>query len=133
MGDPHSAVNCFNKWSQLLQDMKTLRGKPNPLSKLENNNISAADKAPADVVPSSVKEAVESVGDTWVLPNSSQMATYSFQIKDNKLKQLQSMEGLQVGDFELISALLWHTIAKVFTNRIEYYIDNKFGLNVIRK
>lgn len=113
--------------------MKTLRGKPNPPSKLESNNISAADKAPADVVPSSVKEAVESVGDTWVLPNSSQMATYSFQIKDHKLKQLQSCEGLQVGEFELISALLWHTIAKVSTNRIEYYIDNKFVLNVIRK
>ncbi|KAF3325758.1 protein ECERIFERUM 26-like protein [Carex littledalei] len=117
MGDPHSAVNCFNKWSQLLQDMKTLRGKPNPLNKLENNKISAADNAPADVVPSSVKEAVESLGDTWVLPSSSQMATYSFQIKDNKLKQLQSREGLQVGDFELISALLWHTIAKVRTGK----------------
>jgi hypothetical protein len=100
-------VNCFNKWSQLLQDMKAKGSKPNPPNKLENNSLMASDKA-----PSSVKE-VESVGDTWVLPSSTKMATYSFQIRDHKLKQLQYKEGLQVGDFEIISALLWQTIAKV--------------------
>ncbi|KAJ1698052.1 hypothetical protein LUZ63_006564 [Rhynchospora breviuscula] len=121
IGDPQTAVSCFNKWSQLLQDI-TAPSKPIPPNKLENNSISS----PSDVAPSSVKE-VESLGDTWVLPSDSKletianhcegnynstMATYSFQIKDHKIKQLQSGSS-RVGDFEIISALLWKTIAKV--------------------
>jgi hypothetical protein len=117
MGDPHTAVNCFNKWSEKLQDMKARCSKPNPPNKLENNNISGSDKA-----PSSVKR-VQSVGDTWVLPSSSKMATYSFQIRDHKLKELQSKESLQVGDFEIISALLWQTVAKVLYRLHRYSID----------
>ncbi|KAJ3693499.1 hypothetical protein LUZ60_008979 [Juncus effusus] len=112
MGGPLTAVNWFNIWSQILNNPKLFVKEKSPP---KFGKDPTPEKILSGEIPNSVKE-IESVGDNWVPPNSSAMATYSFEISENKIKEL-SMNSVQVGDFELISAFVWQTIAKIRGNK----------------
>ncbi|XP_072969767.1 protein ECERIFERUM 26-like [Typha angustifolia] len=110
LGDAVSATKCFNQWAQLLS------GSLPPISynlpKPQNEEQKPVEKSSASVMPHSAK-LVEPVGDCWLAPNNCEMATYSFEITEMKLKQLQVKESTEAGYFEMISALIWQCLAKV--------------------
>jgi hypothetical protein len=107
IGDIPSAASCFSTWAQLFSGKKppapTLR---DPLAR----PLRAA--APAGMAaPPSVKATAAPVGDHWTVPNTRDMASFSFHVTAQQLKSLQL--GRQVGTFELVAALVWRALAAI--------------------
>ncbi|XP_073105615.1 protein ECERIFERUM 26-like [Elaeis guineensis] len=109
LGDAITATNFINLWAQLLSG-----GSPK-CQPIHNHKIKTEKtliKSPTSLELLSVKQ-VELVGDPWLSLNNSKMATYSFQITEAKIKQIQAKESSQVSSFEIISALIWQCLAKI--------------------
>lgn len=108
IGDIPSAATCFNKWAQILSGKKpeaTVLTPPN--QPLQGQSAAA---------PRSVKQ-VGPMEDLWLVPAGRDMACYSFHVSDAVLEKLQQQQnGRQdaaAGTFELVSALVWHAVAKI--------------------
>ena len=107
IGDVASATTCFNNWAQILAGKKPNAITVNPVKEPQEG-------APADTaVPRSVKQ-VGPIEDHWVVPAGVDMACYSFHVTEPMLKRLQQQESAAGGGaFELISAVLWQTVAEI--------------------
>ncbi|XP_008802334.2 protein ECERIFERUM 26-like [Phoenix dactylifera] len=110
LGDAITATNFINLWAQLLSNspLKCQQHLLSPETKTEKTPI----KLPASMELLPVKQ-VEHVGDSWLSLNNSKMATHSFQITEEKIKQLQAKESGQISSFEIISALIWQCLSKI--------------------
>ncbi|KAG8066227.1 hypothetical protein GUJ93_ZPchr0004g40034 [Zizania palustris] len=105
IGDVASATNCFNVWAQILSGKKPEVGGLEPANKPK-------DGAPAGGPPPRSVKQVGPVEDHWLVPASCAMACYSFHVTEAALKRLQQ-QASHAGSFELISALLWQTVARI--------------------
>ncbi|KAL5215860.1 hypothetical protein ABZP36_007261 [Zizania latifolia] len=105
IGDVASATSCFNTWAQILS------GKKPDDSSLEPANT-PKDRAPAGAPPPRSVKLVGPIEDHWLVPAGCDMACYSFHVTEPALKRLQQQLS-HAGSFELISALLWQTVAKI--------------------
>jgi hypothetical protein len=106
IGDVASATTCFNNWAQILAGKKPHAITVNPVKEPQ-------DRAPAAAPPRSVKQ-VGPIEDYWLAPTGVDMACYSFHVTEPMLKRLQQQEAAAAaGAFELISAVLWQTVAKI--------------------
>ncbi|XP_037486931.1 protein ECERIFERUM 26-like [Triticum dicoccoides] len=107
IGDVATATTCFNHWAKIL-------GGKTPDAVTVNPRNEPQDRAPADAaVPRSVK-SVGPIEDYWFVPAGVDMAGYSFHVTEPMLTRLQQQEPAAAGGaFELISALLWQTVAKI--------------------
>uniref|UniRef100_A0ACD5UVH1 Uncharacterized protein n=1 Tax=Avena sativa TaxID=4498 RepID=A0ACD5UVH1_AVESA len=106
IGDVASATTCFNNWA------KILAGK-NPDAVTVTPVNEPQDRAPAAAAPPprSVKQ-VGPIEDYWLAPTGVDMACYSFHVTEPMLNTLQESAGAG-GAFELVSALMWQTVAKI--------------------
>ncbi|XP_037424563.1 protein ECERIFERUM 26-like [Triticum dicoccoides] len=108
MGDVASATTCFNRWAQILGGEKPVAVTMSPMKEPRERN-----RAPAAVAPRSVKP-VGPIQDHWLVPAGVDMACYSFHVTEPMLERLRQQEPAAPGGvFELISALLWQTAAKI--------------------
>ncbi|CAM0902721.1 unnamed protein product [Alopecurus aequalis] len=107
IGDVASATTCFNNWAKILVGKEPDTVTLNPVKEPH-------DLAPAGApVPRSVKQ-VGPIEDHWLVPAGVDMACYSFHVTEPMLKKLQQQKsGATGGAFELISAFLWQTVAKI--------------------
>ncbi|KAI5011328.1 hypothetical protein ZWY2020_013465 [Hordeum vulgare] len=108
IGDVATATTCFNHWAKIL-------GGKTPDAVTVNPRNEPQDRAPADAaVPRSVKP-VGPIEDYWFVPAGVDMAGYSFHVTEPMLTRLQQQQepAAAGGAFELISALLWQTVAKI--------------------
>lgn len=108
IGDVASATTCFNNWAQILAGKKPDAITVNPANEPQ-------DRAPEGAaVPRSVKQ-VGPIEDYWLAPTGVDMTCYSFHVTEPMLKKLQQQQepAAAGGAFELISALLWQTVAKI--------------------
>jgi len=110
IGDVFSAATCFNKWAQILSGKKPEATVLTP----ENKPLQGHSPAGAAAAPRSVKQ-VGPIEDHWLVPPGRDMACYSFHVTEATLKELQQ-QGRHAGTFELVSALLWQTVAKIRGN-----------------
>lgn len=110
IGDVPSAVTCFNKWAQILSSKKPEATVLTPL----NKPLQGQSPAAAVAAPRSVKQ-VGPIEDHWLVPAGRDMACYSFHVRDAVLKKLQQQgrHNAAAGTFELVSALVWQTVAKI--------------------
>lgn len=106
IGDVASAATCFNTWAQILSDKKPDATVLTPANKTQGHSPAGAG------APRSVKQ-VGPIEDHWLVPAGRQMACYSFHVTEPMLKKLQQQERHAAGTFELVSALLWQTVAKI--------------------
>ncbi|PAN40044.1 hypothetical protein PAHAL_7G287700 [Panicum hallii] len=112
IGDVFSAATCFNKWAQILS------GKKPEATVLTPENKPLQSHSPAGAAaPRSVKQ-VGPIEDHWLVPAGRDMACYSFHVTEAALKKLQQQgrHAAAAGTFELVSALLWQTVAKIRGN-----------------
>jgi hypothetical protein len=108
IGDVASAVTCFNWWAKILS------GKKPDATVLTPANQTLGHSPPGAAAPRTVKQAGP-IEDHWLVPTGREMARYSFHITEQMLKQLQQQGSHAAGTFELVSALLWQTVAKIRT------------------
>ncbi|KAJ1272720.1 hypothetical protein BS78_06G224000 [Paspalum vaginatum] len=110
IGDIPSAATCFNKWAQILSG-----NNPEP-TVLTPENAPRQGHTPASAVaaPRSVKQ-VGPIEDHWLVPAGRDMACYTFHVSEAALKDLQQQgrHAAAAGTFELVSALVWQTVAKL--------------------
>ncbi|TVU15804.1 hypothetical protein EJB05_39342 [Eragrostis curvula] len=107
IGDVASATTCFNWWAHILS------GKKPDDTVLTPANKTLGYSPAGGAAPRSVKQ-VGPIEDHWLVPAGREMACYSFHITEPMLKKLQQQqEGSAAGTFELVSALLWQTVAKI--------------------
>lgn len=106
IGDVASATTCFNHWAKILAG-------ENPGDVVVNPTNEPQHRAPPGTpAPRSVKP-VGPVEDYWLVPSGADMACYSFHVTEAALEKLQQEEDPTGRPFELISALLWQTVAKI--------------------
>ncbi|OEL19570.1 Protein ECERIFERUM 26-like [Dichanthelium oligosanthes] len=109
IGDVASAATCFNKWAQILSGKKPEVTVLTP----ENKPLQGQSQAGA-AAPRCVKQ-VGPIEDLWIVPAGRDMACYSFHVTEATLKKLQQQgrHAAAAGTFELVSALLWQTVARI--------------------
>ncbi|KAF7047051.1 hypothetical protein CFC21_056038 [Triticum aestivum] len=108
MGDVASATTCFNRWAQILGGKKPVAVTMSPINEPRERN-----RTPSAVAPRSVKP-VGPIQDHWLVPAGVDMTCYSFHVTETMLERLRQQEPAAPGGvFELISALLWQTVAKI--------------------
>ncbi|WVZ87061.1 hypothetical protein U9M48_033756 [Paspalum notatum var. saurae] len=112
IGDIPSAATCFNKWAQILSGKN-----PEPTVLTPENAPLQGHHPPASAVaaPRSVKQ-VGPIEDHWLVPAGRDMSCYSFHVSEAALKSLQQQArhaAAAAGTFELVSALVWQTVAKL--------------------
>uniref|UniRef100_A0ACD5UE34 Uncharacterized protein n=1 Tax=Avena sativa TaxID=4498 RepID=A0ACD5UE34_AVESA len=108
IGDVASATTCFNNWAKILAGKKPDAVTVSPVNEPQ-------DRAPAGVaLPRSVKQ-VGPIEDYWLAPTGVDMACYSFHVTEPMLRTLQQQQESAGagGAFELISAFMWQTVAKM--------------------
>lgn len=111
IGDVASATTCFNNWAQILAGKKPDAITVNPVKEPQ-------DRAPAAAAPPRSIRQVGPIEDYWLAPTGVDMACYSFHVTEPMLKRLQQQESAAAaGAFELTSALLWQTVAKIRVNK----------------
>ncbi|WOL03349.1 hypothetical protein Cni_G12069 [Canna indica] len=114
LGDPVSAADCIKLWGQLLSGyppthpLLPLRGPQTPAG-IPAKHLQCSP-------PLSVKQ-VEQAGDLWLVPAARKMATLSVHIPESKLEHLQSRAPSKLPPFEILSAVLWHCLAKARASR----------------
>nr|WDA53432.1 protein eceriferum 26-like [Erycina pusilla] len=110
LGDAVSASNFINLWGEMLFGKEITKnfGPPNRQNEPEKSIPAEVDS----VLPSSIKQ-VKPVGDYWLNSNTHQMATFSIELTEDKLINLQSKISNNLSIFETLAALLWKNIAKI--------------------
>ncbi|XP_062185083.1 protein ECERIFERUM 26-like [Phragmites australis] len=106
IGDVASATTCFNKWAQILNGQKPDATVLTPANRPQGHSPAGA------AAPRSVKQ-VGPIEDYWLVPAACEMACYSFHVTEPMLKKLQQQGRHAAGTFELVSALLWQTVARI--------------------
>ncbi|PKA52228.1 Shikimate O-hydroxycinnamoyltransferase [Apostasia shenzhenica] len=110
LGDAVSATEFLNLWGQLLTG-KELH-KSYELRGIQNQSEKIAKAIPDSALPLSVKQ-VKQVGDLWLNPNSQRMSTLFIEVPAAKLKELKSNMPTSISIFEILSAILWKSIAEL--------------------
>lgn len=103
LGDAFAASECINTWGKIMANQKLpphLNPPPTNHHPLNTDSTSCR----------SVK-LLESLGDNWLTPNNSNLQTHTFHLTQNKLSNLLNKENIQ--PFDLISAILWKSVAKL--------------------
>lgn len=105
LGDAFSAIDCINRWGQIMALDQPNSSLPN--KKLENfENPSGI----AIEFPLSLKR-VDPVGDHWIPPSDSKMQMFSFTITPTQITHLQMK--VMGPLFESLCAIIWKSIAKI--------------------
>ncbi|KAB1213591.1 Protein ECERIFERUM 26 [Morella rubra] len=115
LGDAFSAADFMNKWGKIVAGLQS--NKPNFLKSDTLTERSKDNPKPLPQEPLSVKR-VNPVGDHWIIPNNSKMATFSFPVTATQLANLQlEISGPnqidQIPVFESLCAIIWKSLAKV--------------------
>ncbi|KAB1213594.1 Protein ECERIFERUM 26 [Morella rubra] len=115
LGDAFSATDFMNKWGKIVAGLQS--NKPNYLKSDTLTERSKDHPKPLPQEPLSVKR-IDPVGDHWIIPNNSKMATFSFQVTATQLANLQlEISGPnqidQIPIFESLCAIIWKSLAKV--------------------
>ncbi|KAF3456633.1 hypothetical protein FNV43_RR01287 [Rhamnella rubrinervis] len=104
LGDAFSAIDCINRWGQIMALHQP--NSPSPSTKLEEfENPHGVAKDPLSL------KQVDPVGDHWIPLNGSNMETYSFKITPTQITNLRMK--VMGSFFESLCAIIWQCIAKV--------------------
>lgn len=102
MGDPFSLSHFFNLWTRAFAGEKIFCPKPSDRERGFQN------PDPTGKQPDIIKR-VDPVGDLWVAPSNSKMATYSFNLTVHEIRSHFPANG---DEFEILSGIIWKCIAK---------------------
>ncbi|KAG8043446.1 hypothetical protein GUJ93_ZPchr0458g22276 [Zizania palustris] len=105
IGDVASATSCFKHLGADTERQEAGCQQPRAREHAERPRTAGAPP------PRSVKP-VGPIEDHWLVPAGCAMACYSFHVTEPALRRLQQQLS-HAGSFELISALLWQTVAKI--------------------
>ncbi|OVA04032.1 hypothetical protein BVC80_693g19 [Macleaya cordata] len=93
-------------WGQIMSNGHLPRSLPKPEPKTQVSKYPSS----VDFEPLSMKR-VDPVGDYWITANTCKMGTFSFQITASQLNDIQSK--INGPSFESLSAIIWHSLAKI--------------------
>ncbi|GFP97411.1 protein eceriferum 1 [Phtheirospermum japonicum] len=111
LGDAFSASECINTWSKIMANQNV------PSSSHLNTPTTIQQFATSPPSCRSVKPLDPPLGDNWLTPNNFKMQTHTFHIKAEKLCNLLPEENkYKVTPFEVISAIIWKSMAKARAN-----------------
>lgn len=113
LGDAFSASECINMWGKMMAN-QTL--PPQFVKTPPINHQSLHDSSSCRSL-----KLLESLGDNWLTPNNSKMQMHTFHLTEKKLSNLLSGEKknkYKVEPFEVISAIVWKSMAKVRGTKI---------------
>lgn len=115
LGDIFSAAEFMNMFGKVMKGYNSPRQLNLARSLTKTHNIPHTDDTKGSSQdPLSVKR-VDLVDDKWITVNNSKMGTFSFQVNAAQLSQIQSskMGKTKFDAFEVLSALIWQSIAKL--------------------
>ncbi|KAL3619598.1 hypothetical protein CASFOL_034510 [Castilleja foliolosa] len=112
LGDAFSASECINTWSRIMSNQNV------PSSHRINSPTTIQQLATSPSSCRSLKLLDPPLGDNWLTPNNFQMQTHTFHISEKKLSNLLTKNKYKVTPFEVISAVIWKSIAKTRGNKI---------------
>ncbi|WCJ18953.1 HXXXD-type acyl-transferase family protein [Euphorbia peplus] len=108
LGDIFSALSFMNMWSQFLDGHVSLKSLPVPLSYESDTPLLTPRRKPLSI------KRVNPVEDCWVTTPNTKMETRTFHFSASQLENIISdVDALQLSHFEVISAILWKSLAKI--------------------
>ncbi|KAL6511175.1 hypothetical protein OROHE_020544 [Orobanche hederae] len=117
LGDAFSASECINMWGKIMSNQKVPSHLNSPIT---IQQFPTSSSSPASSCRS-VKPLDPPLGDNWLTPNNFKMQTHTFRISEEQLSKLLSEENkhtYRVKPFEVISAVVWKSMAKTRGNKI---------------
>ncbi|KAL0551413.1 hypothetical protein IC582_010499 [Cucumis melo] len=114
LSDAFSPAAFMNSLTNMLFGAPTALTSP-PLPSLATITTTPPPKPPvsASAKPPLSLRRVDPVGDHWIPTNKYKMESFSFKLNPTQLANLQTQMPHQTPPFESISAVLWHSIAKL--------------------
>ncbi|KAK6116086.1 hypothetical protein DH2020_008355 [Rehmannia glutinosa] len=114
LGDAFSASECINTWGKIMANPKAPRqflDAPNVIHRFDTSSPPSFCR--------SVK-LLDPLGDNWLTPNNFKMQMHTFHITEKQINNMLSGQNKnkynKVKPFELISAIVWKSMAKIRGN-----------------
>ncbi|KAL6527298.1 hypothetical protein OROGR_016388 [Orobanche gracilis] len=117
LGDAFSASECINMWGKIMSNQKVPSHLNYPITIQQFSTSSSSLSSSCR----SVKPLDPPLGDNWLTPNNIKMQTHTFRISEKQLCNLLSEENkntYRVKPFEVISAVVWKSMAKTRGDKI---------------
>lgn len=115
LGDAFSALEFINAWGKIMAN-KIL---PSQFLALPPSIKHQPSNSPLSLTAAKL---LEPVGDNWLVPNNSRIETYTFHITEKHLHNMMfresNMNKYKAKPFEMISAFVWKSMAKLKGTKI---------------
>lgn len=112
LGDAFSASQFINLWGKFLSGQVPIQQLDMPSIRKNSNNKKNPLPQVAKVPFSIQKVLLDPVGDQWLINNQCKMQYHSFHLTAKQLNHL-TQAAKSVKPFEVISAIMWKSLAKI--------------------